>query len=418
MRCFPLFQRRRWSRLPWGVEEDWIRRQTSSVPFLHELKSNGFLLAHFGTLSFPREPEFVLRTFAEVLKQCPRCKLLLMGTAGSAEEDREMESFCRQLEISQNVIITGQIERSLLRDYLAYCDVSICAIPPKPIYEISSPHQTLREPRLRAYPSSRTGAFRNRKRWCGSPVAACWSTTKRRLLRRRFWVYCATEKTGAKWATAAEGMYGNATATNPSPGESHPVSIRQPIPAMECPGLMREIRYMPVSYDIRPARSRKASRGLCGTILCFLICTLLLAATGNAAELLATLGAARVLNFGGSLPDCIDKSILVERHGGALIADGVAGSALRLSSGEFLVLDARSLVQGTEGSLAFWFRPHWNQGDPASHTLLSFGWADGTRRVFCPLTGMVGASRLGIYVFHLEQSGFVARREGIAIQQR
>ena len=65
------------------------------------------------------------------------------------------------------------------------------------------------------------------------------------------------------------------------------------------------------------------------------------------------------------------------RHGGKKIKDGITGNAYRLDKGEYLTLDVHRLLQGDEGTIMFWVRPHWGKDDRNSHTLMSMPWDDG-----------------------------------------
>lgn len=83
----------------------------------------------------------------------------------------------------------------------------------------------------------------------------------------------------------------------------------------------------------------------------------------------------------GSLNEFKDE-MLLERHGGTLIPNGIVGGALSLGKGEYLVLNAPRLIRGVEGTLMFWVRPHWDDAGIASHTYLSFPWRDGRNMYF------------------------------------
>lgn len=122
-----------------GVDEEWIKRQRIEVPYLSELKKKHFLITYFGTLGFGRKPQFFLKTFAEVRRKSPNCKLILIGKTLAAWEKDELKLICKTLGIEKNVIFTGRLHRNELQDHLYYCDVSISPIPPESHYKISSP---------------------------------------------------------------------------------------------------------------------------------------------------------------------------------------------------------------------------------------------------------------------------------------
>ena len=122
-----------------GVDEEWLRRDRKEIPCLNQLKKKYFLLTYFGTLNFGRNPQFILKVFADVKRKCLNCKLILMGKTAFCWEEKELKLLCRSLGIEEDVIFTGQLDRNKLKDYLSYCDISILAIPPESHYKISSP---------------------------------------------------------------------------------------------------------------------------------------------------------------------------------------------------------------------------------------------------------------------------------------
>lgn len=125
--------------LTMGVDEEWLKRCKSEIPYLNKISKDNFLLTYFGTLSFTRNPKFILRIFSEVRKRVTNCKLILMGKTNSDWEDRELRMTCRNLGIDRDVIFTGLINREKLQDHLAYCYLSISAIPADKRYKLSSP---------------------------------------------------------------------------------------------------------------------------------------------------------------------------------------------------------------------------------------------------------------------------------------
>jgi glycosyltransferase involved in cell wall biosynthesis len=122
-----------------GVDEEWINRRGEEIFYLKEIKKTDFLLIYFGSLSFVRNPYFVLKTFSKVMAKCPNCKLILIGKTAASREANELKFICNSLGIKKNVIFTGLVHRNKLQDYLSYSDLSISAIPPAGHYKISSP---------------------------------------------------------------------------------------------------------------------------------------------------------------------------------------------------------------------------------------------------------------------------------------
>lgn len=124
--------------LTMGVDIEWINRQKKKINELEILKKNNYLVTYFGTLIFNRNPKMILKIFYEVKKKIKNCKLLLMGNA-SSWEIKELKKECIALDIIDDVIFTGQLDRNTMQDYLAYCDISLCIIPPEEHFKISSP---------------------------------------------------------------------------------------------------------------------------------------------------------------------------------------------------------------------------------------------------------------------------------------
>lgn len=122
-----------------GVDEEWLNRDRKEIPHLKKLKKRHFLTTYFGTLSFVRNPQFILKAFAGVRSKYPNCKLMLIGKTAFAWEEKELSVLCHNLGVERDVIFAGRLERNKLQDYLSYCDISISAIPPESYYRISSP---------------------------------------------------------------------------------------------------------------------------------------------------------------------------------------------------------------------------------------------------------------------------------------
>lgn len=122
-----------------GVDEDWINLKRQKLACLHSLKKKYFLLVYFGSLSFGRNSKFILKLFYHTKKQISNCKIALIGKTSSKWELNQLNITCKKLNINNDVIFTGHLDRNKLRSYLSYCDLSICAIPPTNYFRISSP---------------------------------------------------------------------------------------------------------------------------------------------------------------------------------------------------------------------------------------------------------------------------------------
>jgi glycosyltransferase involved in cell wall biosynthesis len=122
-----------------GIDESLFKRSRKEITFLKNLKKKYFLLGYFGSLSLVRNIKFVIKTFAKVRDRLSNCKLILMGNTNNKWEKQKLKLLCNEMNIYDHVIFTGRIERQKLMDWLSYCDLSLCAIPPKSYYRISSP---------------------------------------------------------------------------------------------------------------------------------------------------------------------------------------------------------------------------------------------------------------------------------------
>lgn len=124
--------------LTMGVDEQWANKTTQRIIFLENLKRENYIIVYFGTLIENRNPKFILDIFKEVKKDIENCKLLLIGMAKEAEI-KELKRNAEINGIINDVIFTGRLDKNTLRNYLAYCDLSLCIIPPTNYFEMSSP---------------------------------------------------------------------------------------------------------------------------------------------------------------------------------------------------------------------------------------------------------------------------------------
>jgi len=125
--------------LTMGVDVAWVNRRPHEIPLLEELARSSFIIGYFGTLSSLRRPDFLIRVLHMVKRSVSESKLLLMGDVAYPHERKELESLCRNLGVEHDVIFTGNLDKDSLQDYLQYCHLTLCPIPPVPYYTISSP---------------------------------------------------------------------------------------------------------------------------------------------------------------------------------------------------------------------------------------------------------------------------------------
>lgn len=125
--------------LTMGVDESWLSRPRKEINKLKRLKKDNYIITYFGTLSFARNPKFIIDVFRQVINTNPNCKLLLIGETQNVWEKKKLQEYCKDLLDQKEVIFTGQLDHDTLQDYLQYCDLSLSAIPPERHYIISSP---------------------------------------------------------------------------------------------------------------------------------------------------------------------------------------------------------------------------------------------------------------------------------------
>jgi len=125
--------------LTMGVDEDWLNRKPRPVPLLVTLKEQYYLLGYVGTLSFVRNPKFMLEVFAKVQSRLPKCKLVIIGQTNTEREQKELDDYCNVLQIREDVLFTGFLSRDEVHDYITQCDLTLSLIPPADYYVISSP---------------------------------------------------------------------------------------------------------------------------------------------------------------------------------------------------------------------------------------------------------------------------------------
>ena len=125
--------------LTMGIDKYFILRRPNSIPFLDELHKENFLIVYFGTLSFARNPQFIIQVFAKFKENHNKCKLLIIGKTQYEWEKKQLIRTCKTLKVNNDVIFTGLLQQNLLFDYISCCDVSLSAIPPESYYRISSP---------------------------------------------------------------------------------------------------------------------------------------------------------------------------------------------------------------------------------------------------------------------------------------
>ena len=122
-----------------GIDEEWINRKKEELGDIKRLKQAFFILIYFGSLSFVRNPKFILEVFYFVSAKLKKCKLFLVGNIDHFRDKLDLMRICEEMKISENVLFIPRLSRNNLQNHLQYCDLSISAIPPEGFYRISSP---------------------------------------------------------------------------------------------------------------------------------------------------------------------------------------------------------------------------------------------------------------------------------------
>ena len=94
---------------------------------------------YFGAMTAPRKLDFLLETFALVLKELPDAHLLMVGDAKGTGLEKNAE----RLGIRDSIRFTGQIPRKDVPQYILAARCTVSPIPPVPMYILSSPTKVL-----------------------------------------------------------------------------------------------------------------------------------------------------------------------------------------------------------------------------------------------------------------------------------
>ena len=122
-----------------GVEKKWITAKVNPIENFSRIKENYQIVTYFGSLSYSRNPDFIIEAFAKTNKKIGNIKLLLIGGGTEGSEMIYIKNVCHEFGVLRDVIFTGRINRTKVKDHLQYADLSISPIPPLQHYIISSP---------------------------------------------------------------------------------------------------------------------------------------------------------------------------------------------------------------------------------------------------------------------------------------
>lgn len=124
--------------LPMGVNHDLFSPQSSDGTTIRERYNlgNAPVIIYVGTISRMRQIDLVIRAFSIIKQHKNTAKLLMVGTGN---DKSHLEEFAVKLQVSDEVIFTGQVPYFEVPNYIAAADVCLAPIRPLPLYKVSSP---------------------------------------------------------------------------------------------------------------------------------------------------------------------------------------------------------------------------------------------------------------------------------------
>lgn len=130
-----------YSIIPSGVDTEFFKNVGKS--FIREklkINPNDRIIGYVGTIQKSREMEFLLEGFHRLLKKKENIKMIFIGDG----DDRQcLEQLSNDLELTKNVIFTGQIPYEDMPKYISGFDIAICHLPDIFIFRYSFPLKIL-----------------------------------------------------------------------------------------------------------------------------------------------------------------------------------------------------------------------------------------------------------------------------------
>lgn len=96
-------------------------------------------IVYLGTLNRIRKIDFLIRVLALVLKSCPKVKLYLIGDGDDPEDIRLINNEADNLMISQNIVLTGYLDRNRAFKHVKESVVCLSPFFPTAILNSTSP---------------------------------------------------------------------------------------------------------------------------------------------------------------------------------------------------------------------------------------------------------------------------------------
>lgn len=94
---------------------------------------------YLGTLDRDRELDIMIDAFAQVLAQCPKARLLLVGPQCNDGDQQVLEARARELGILDSVVFTGRLEMEQAWKLLEHANVCWCPILNNRVLRVGSP---------------------------------------------------------------------------------------------------------------------------------------------------------------------------------------------------------------------------------------------------------------------------------------
>src|SRR5690606_21972244 len=102
-------------------------------------KGNSKWVVYLGTLKRIRRLDFMIRSFAAVVKKQPDAKLLVIGKGDQDSDLQWLKEIAEQEEISSSVIFTGHVDMEDGWEFIRRADVCLSPYYPMPILLSTSP---------------------------------------------------------------------------------------------------------------------------------------------------------------------------------------------------------------------------------------------------------------------------------------
>ncbi len=90
----------------------------------YNLTKDNFVIGFVGRIAEEKRIDFLIRSFAELVKECPRARLVIVGDGPQINQYRNLVD---KLEVSDMVVFTGSVANELIPQYYHLIDVFVSA---------------------------------------------------------------------------------------------------------------------------------------------------------------------------------------------------------------------------------------------------------------------------------------------------